>query len=189
MQELIQGQPATEFFVRNPAQSRHVMSKHQVLEGLRDSIRRIAATVDRGSGDDINDALTEFSTLASPMLKPFVKSQLKLRRLDGPDRMVDEAGDILNRLLLKLMRTAKLCDSINDEQAQGWLLTVVRNMTEDRAKTPRGRFWSWRKKIHSTMSGYTGRADDPQRRLYDDFTGRLDGKFPEEQTDNDKPIE
>jgi len=150
------------------------MSKHQALKGLRDSIRRIVAAVDRGSGGDINDALTEFSTLASPMLKPFVKSQLKLRRLDGPDRMVEEAGDILNLLLLELMRKAKLCDATDDEQAQAWLLTVVRNMIEDRAKTARHRFWSWRKKLHSTLPGYSGRADDPQRRLYDDFTGRSD---------------
>jgi len=106
------------------------MSEYRVLEGLLDSIRRIATTVDRGSSGDINDALTKFSTLTSLMLKPFVKSQLKLRRLDGPDRMVDEAGDILNRLLLEL--------------------------------------------IHSTMPGYSGRADDPQRRLYDDFTEHSD---------------
>jgi hypothetical protein len=154
-------------------------TKRKALKGLRDAIRRIATTVDRGSRGDISDALTEFSRLAASMLKPFVKSQLRMRRLGGPDRMVEESGDILNELLQELMRIAQLCDATNDVQAQSWLLTVVKNMTEDRAKTPRRRYWSWRRKIHSTLPGYRGRADDPRRRLYDDFTEHTEENPPD----------
>ena len=115
------------------------MSLPEPPEGLRDSIRRIAAAAERGSRSEINKALIDFEKLVDPVLRRYTRSQLEKKRVGGPDGLIAEVGDIHNELLYLLSRVARLCTASDDDSAQYWLKDVLKHLVEDQAKTPRRR--------------------------------------------------
>ena len=102
--------------------------------GLRDAIQRIADAVASGGRQELNDALSNFSMLAEPILIPFVESQLRRRKVGGPDGTITEAGVVLNEVLFKLLNIAWRCTASDDQRALAWLLTVTKNVVKDETK-------------------------------------------------------
>ena len=121
------------------------------IDGLAEVFDRIAVTTRDSNRRQINDSLTAFWKLAGPSLRRVIAAGLKRKRLDGPDRMLEDVGDVLNQLLAKLWKSieqrpcpAPLSGRTPDEQATAWVITIAQNLIEDFAKTPRRRYWKWR---------------------------------------------
>lgn len=121
------------------------------IDGLADALDQISATTRDNNRGKINDSLTAFSKVAGPTLRRVIAAGLKRKRLDGPDRMLEDVGDVLNRLLFKLWKSidsrpssVPLTDRTPDEQATGWVIMITDRVIKDFAKTPRRRYWAWK---------------------------------------------
>ncbi len=126
-------------------------NKLEPIDGLSDALDQIAASTRDNNRGNINDSLTAFWKVAGPTLRRVISASLKRKRLDGPDRMLEEVGDVLNQLLAKLWKSIdsrpssdSLSNRTPDEQATGWVITITNRVIEDFAKTPRRRYWAWK---------------------------------------------
>lgn len=139
------------------------------LPGLLDTIHGVARAARNGSTGDVNDALTMFARVAFPALRSFIRGALRRRQSGGPGGLIEDADDILQRLLIKIAKVARTCRAEDDEAARNWLEKIVLNETRDATKTGRRRKKRFTERLREYLPGYSGHCDSPARQLREPF--------------------
>ena len=141
------------------------MPDDNVPQGLLESLHAIAFAKQRRSADEMNAALTQFTAVAQRVLLPVIQQELRSRYVGGPDSVLLEAEDVLNRLLWKLVEHAATCRAINDAMAFVWLQQISTNIVKDHAKTARRRWWNLFERLRDhgrDVRGWNANDEDDQ---------------------------
>ena len=137
--------------------------------GLLEAIQAVAAAAQIGTVGDLNSALKTFARASDCELRPFIRGALRRRQSGGPGGGIEDADDILQRLLMKIAKVARTCRAEDDEDARKWLEKIVLNETRDATKTGWRRQKKFVERLRAFLTGYSGRSNAPDRQLREPF--------------------